>query len=188
MRCLEVCPTQAFPEPYVLDARRCISYLTIELKSQIPRDLRTGMGEWLFGCDLCQDVCPWNRKSPRNATLEFQPESTQDPASALSLLTMGEAEFTQQFGQTPLSRPGWVGMRRNAAVVLGNRGDERAVPPLIQLLDDPEPVLRGVGAWALGRLGGESARAALQTRLTVEDNPDVIEELICALGNTRCPN
>ncbi len=187
-RCLDVCPTQAFPEPYVLDARRCISYLTIELRSQIPRDLRADVGDWLFGCDLCQDVCPWNRKSPRSVASECQPQPSLDPASATALLSLSEEEFQRQFGRTPLSRPGWNGMRRNAAIVLGNRGDEQAVEPLTAALDDADPMVRGAAAWALGRIGGESARAALQARLAVEDNPEVMAELNYALGSTTCPN
>lgn len=181
-RCLEVCPTNAFPEPYVLDARRCISYLTIELKTQIPAELRPGMGDWLFGCDLCQDVCPWNRKAPVSVREEFRPQEDLNPASALEILQMNEAEFDQRFGSTPLARPGWNGMRRNAAIVLGNGGDARAIPVLIQVLNDVNPVVRGAVAWALGRLGDESGRQALQARLDVEDNVDVAAEIRAALG------
>lgn len=180
-RCLDVCPTNAFPEPYVLDARRCISYLTIELRSPIPADLRPGMEDWLFGCDLCQEVCPWNRKSPATTLPEFAPQPDLNPASALELLQMTEAEFHDRFRDTPLSRPGWIGLRRNAAIVLGNRGDERCIPALIGTLNDPIPMLRGAAAWALGRLGGESASAALQARLAVEDNAEVIAELRASL-------
>jgi epoxyqueuosine reductase len=184
-RCLDVCPTKAFPEPYVLDARRCISYLTIELKSQIPRDLRSGIGEWLFGCDLCQEVCPWNRKSPSTTVPGFFPQETLDPVSALELIQMTEAEFHDRFGNTPLSRPGWSAMRRNAAIVLGNRGDEMAVPALAVALHDPDPMVRTAAAWALGRIGTESAQAALQVRLDVEDNDDVAAELRAALTGER---
>lgn len=180
-RCLDVCPTDAFPEPYLLDARKCISYLTIELKTQIPVELRTGVGEWLFGCDLCQDVCPWNRKAPRTELAECAPQADLNPASALEILRMTEAEFDRQFGKTPLARPGWTGLRRNAAIVLGNVGDPRAIPVLSEALNDPVPIIRGASAWALGRLGGDSARAALQSRLAVEDNADVRAELEAAL-------
>lgn len=180
-RCLDVCPTEAFPEPYVLDARRCISYLTIELKTQIPSELRTGVSEWLFGCDLCQDVCPWNRKSPVSQRAEFQPQADLNPTSALDILQMTEPEFDRRFGATPLSRPGWNGLRRNAAIVLGNRGDERAIPALIEALHDGSPLVRGAAAWALGQLRGQSALAALQARRAVEDNDDVVAELLAAL-------
>jgi epoxyqueuosine reductase len=181
-RCLDVCPTEAFPEPYVLDARRCISYLTIELKSQIPLELRPGMGEWLFGCDLCQEVCPWNRKSASTTLPEFAPQDDLNPASALEFLQMSESEFHKRFDETPLSRAGWIGMRRNAAIVLGNRGDKRAIPALAAALDDPAPIIRGAAAWALGHLGGETATAALQARMSVEDNGDVLAELRTALN------
>lgn len=180
-RCLDVCPTEAFPEPYVLDARRCISYLTIELKTQIPSELRTGVGEWLFGCDLCQDVCPWNRKSPVSQRAEFQPQADLNPASALDILQMTEPEFDRRFGAKPLSRPGWNGLRRNAAIVLGNQGDERAIPALIEALHDGSPLVRGAAAWALGQLRGQSALAALQAQRAVEDNDDVVAELLAAL-------
>ena len=180
-RCLEVCPTGAFPEPYVLDARRCISYLTIELKTQIPADLRPGVGEWLFGCDLCQEVCPWNRKAPETSVAEFHPQAALNPVSALEMLQIAEEEFHDRFGNTPLARPGWIGMRRNAAVVLGNVGDERAVPGLIAALNDIAPLIREVAAWALGRIGGDAAFTALQSRLKIENNTDVA----CELGNAK---
>lgn len=181
-RCLDVCPTQAFPEPYVLDARRCISYLTIELKSQIPAELRPGMQNWLFGCDLCQDVCPWNRKSPATPRAEFHPRADLNPASALGLLRMSEAEFLEQFQHTPLARPGWNGIRRNAAIVLGNHGDTDAIAALIDVLNDSSPLVRGAVVWALGELGGDSTRQALQARRDVEDNAEVIAELDAVLS------
>jgi len=180
-RCLDACPTDAFPEPYVLDARKCIAYLTIETKGPMPVELRTGVGEWLFGCDLCQDVCPWNRKSPRSRDPVFQPKSDLAPADAISLLQITESEFHLRFRDSPLSRPGWNGIRRNAAIVLGNMGNTSAVPALIAALNEETAVLRGAAAWALGRIGGEKAFAALQSRRDVEDNPDVIEELNRAL-------
>jgi epoxyqueuosine reductase len=183
-RCLDVCPTAAFPAPYVLDARKCISYLTIELKGPIPSELRSGVGEWLFGCDLCQDVCPWNRKSPRSDDPAFQPQADLAPADALALLRMTAAEFRVRFRDSPLSRPGWTGLRRNAAIVLGNRGDEAALPALIAALDDAEPVVRGAVAWALGRLRAATALAALRARRDVEDNPDVLAEIDAALNGS----
>jgi epoxyqueuosine reductase len=183
-RCLDVCPTGAFPEPYVLDARRCISYLTIELKGPIPSELRPDVAEWLFGCDLCQEVCPWNRKAPTTSNPVFAPSLGMNPASALEILRMTPVEFEERFGHTPLERPGRTGLRRNAAIVLGNCGDARAVPALVEALHDSEPTVRGAAAWALGRIGGESSRTALQARLPVEDNADVAEELRRALGGT----
>lgn len=157
-RCLEVCPTDAFPAPYVLDARRCIAYLTIELKTTIPLDLRDGMQDWLFGCDLCQDVCPWNRKAPASAEPKFEPLPQMHPCDALEILKIGEAEFINRFGHTPLGRPGWDGLRRNAAIVLGNKGDAAAIPMLIEYTQDSSPVVREAVAWALDKLrGGQNA-------------------------------
>ena len=154
-RCLDVCPTNAFPEPYVLDARRCISDLTIELRDQpIPADLREGVGQWLFGCDLCQDVCPWNRKAAASVEPAFQPRPDLHPADAIELLRLNEDEFDRRFGHTPLARPGRAGLLRNACIVLGNSGDARAVPALTEALADSEPLVRDAAAWALERLQG----------------------------------
>ncbi len=177
-RCLEACPTNAFPEPYVLDARRCISYLTIELKGPIPLDLREGLGEWLFGCDICQDVCPWNRKAPITAEPAFQPQPDLTPGDALEILQMDEEAFRKRFGKTPLARPKRAGLLRNAAIVIGNTKPESALPILIRLLDDKEPLIRGAIAWALGRYSDHpSTKDALKQRLSREDDPEVIAEL-----------
>lgn len=176
-RCLEVCPTDAFPEPGVLDARKCISYLTIELKGPIPLDLRTGVGEWLFGCDLCQDVCPWNRKSPPATDATFAPLPELASLDALEILRASDADLRTRFRESPLARPGPAGLKRNAAVVAGNLGDDAAIPVLCETLNHVDPVVRGASAWALGCLGGTAAQEALNTRRQFEDNPDVIVEL-----------
>jgi epoxyqueuosine reductase len=180
-RCLDACPTDAFPEPYVLDARKCISYLNIELREPIPEELREGMGEWLFGCDICQEVCPWNNKAPLSEEPAFQPIHDLSPVDAVELLQLNDAQFRERFRHTPLWRPKRAGLLRNAAIVLGNRGDERAVPVLIDALNDFEPIIRGAAAWALGELGGKQATTALQSRLDSEDNNDVLDEIRSAL-------
>lgn len=148
-RCLDVCPTQAFPEPYVLDATRCLAYFNIELEGPIPEEHRTAMGDWLFGCDLCQDVCPWNRKAPvaSDPLLQSQPNLTA--ADALEFFTMSEAEFQSLYAGTPLERPGWVGIRRSAAIVLGNRRCTDAIPALTAALSDDNTIIRDAAAWAL---------------------------------------
>ena len=151
-RCLDVCPTDAFPAPYVLDARRCISYLTIELRTDIPTDLRDGVGDWLFGCDLCQDVCPWNRKAPVTTEPAFQPLPDLHPANAVEILKIGQSEFIARFGHSPLGRPGWDGLRRNAAIVLGNAGDVSVIPDLLACLDDPSALVHEAVQWALDKL------------------------------------
>jgi epoxyqueuosine reductase len=182
-RCLDVCPTDAFPEPYVLDARKCISYLTIELKTPIPRELRDDVGEWLFGCDLCQDVCPWNRKAPRSTESAFQPQLDLNPADCVAILRMTRDEFDARFEKSPLVRPGFDGLRRNAAIVLGNRGDSSAIPVLIEAFQDSSPLVRGAAAWSLGKLGGEAATAALVTRQRVETDEQVQGEIRAALAS-----
>ena len=151
-RCLDICPTNAFVAPYVLDARKCISYLTIELRTSIPFELRDGMGDWMFGCDLCQDVCPWNRKAPSTSEPAFQPLADLRPADALSILKMSEVEFRNRFEKTPLGRPGWNGLRRNAAIVLGNSGDQRLLPELLAFQNDPAPLVRDAVNWAIEKL------------------------------------
>lgn len=151
--CLDVCPTEAFVAPYVLDARRCISYLTIEHRGAIPEALREPMGEWVFGCDLCQTVCPWNRKAPVTSEAALMPEA--EPLSLPSLLGMTEEEFRARFRGTPLTRPKRRGLLRNAAVALGNRKDPAAVPALTRALSDPEPLVREHAAWALARIAND---------------------------------
>jgi len=180
-RCLDACPTDAFAAPYVLDARRCISYLTIELKGAIPRDLRSGLHDWVFGCDVCQDVCPWNRKSPRGEIPEFRPLPDLNPLDPLTVLQMTREQFRARFRNTPLERPGFDGIRRNAAIVVGNLRERRGISALVRLLDDESTVVRGAAAWALGCLGGEPARQGLTARQAVETDSDVIEELQQAL-------
>ena len=118
--CLDACPTDAFVAPHVLDARRCIAYLTIEAKGPIPEDLRAGCGDWLFGCDVCQEVCPWNRKATRSDDPAFAPRPDLAPANAAAIAAMTDDELHAAFDGTPLDRPGPDGLRRNAAVVLEN--------------------------------------------------------------------
>lgn len=181
-RCLEACPTQAFPEPYVLDARRCISYLSIELKDSIPHPLRAGMGDWIFGCDVCQEVCPWNRRAAAAAEPAFRARPGLENPSLPELLALNQEEFAARFRHSPLKRAKRRGLLRNAAVALGNAGDRRAVPALVRALGDAEPLVRAHAAWALGRLGGEEARVALCAALETEQDAQVGEELREALA------
>jgi epoxyqueuosine reductase len=152
-RCLDACPTDAFPEPGVLDASRCISYLTIELRNaSIPEPLRDGIGPWLFGCDVCQDVCPWNRFAPEETLPEFQRRIETESLDCEELLTLDESGFQTRFGQTPLARPGRSGLLRNACIVLGNLGDPTAIPSLQKAALDPDPLIKCAAEWALHRL------------------------------------
>ncbi|HLQ46995.1 MAG TPA: tRNA epoxyqueuosine(34) reductase QueG, partial [Planctomycetaceae bacterium] len=183
-RCLDACPTDAFVEPGVLDARRCISYLTIELRDQpIPTELRSQMGDWVFGCDVCQEVCPWNRKAPESREPAFAPRTDLNPADLERLLQLDAAGFEAAFSETPLHRAGRAGLLRNAATALGNSRDERPVLALTRALHDIEPLVRGAAAWALGRHGGATAKAALVERQTVEPDLSVQSELAAALLN-----
>ncbi len=175
--CLEACPTAAFVAPGVLDARRCISYLTIELRDPIPRELRPGMGEWLFGCDVCQDVCPWNRHAPESSEPAFAPRAGQNPVELAELFWLDEPEFRRRFRGTPLWRPKRRGLLRNAAIVLGNQRAKSALPALAHGLSDDEPLVRGACAWALGQLGDAKADALLQTAATQEQDAEVLAEI-----------
>jgi epoxyqueuosine reductase len=147
--CLDACPTRAFPEPGVLDSRRCISYLTIELRGQIPAELREPMGDWLFGCDICQDVCPWNRKAPRSAEPAWETRPDLMAIDPVELLELTEDGFRRRFRGTALLRSKRRGLLRNAAIVLGNRGNPAALPALRQALSDPEPLVREAAQWAI---------------------------------------
>ncbi len=148
--CLDECPTEAFVGPGMLDARRCIAYLTIELRGPMPEDLRTGVGDWLFGCDICQEVCPWNRHD----------ESTPLAIDAIAMLEMDQATYRQRFGSTALSRAKRQGLARNAAIVLGNTGDERSIPALQKAQTDPDPGVRECVAWAIERIASRSRKNA----------------------------
>jgi epoxyqueuosine reductase len=146
--CLDACPTEAFPEPFVLDATRCISYLTIELRSPIPDNLRPRIGEWIYGCDVCQDVCPWNRK-PSPGPVPFPGDSAMEWLDPIELLGLSVDAFRARFKKTSLFRNRRAGLLRNAAIVLGNVGDERAIPALERATADEEPLVREAACWAI---------------------------------------
>jgi epoxyqueuosine reductase len=182
--CLDACPTAAFPQAYVLDASRCISYLTIELREGMPAELRAGVGDWVFGCDVCQEVCPWNRDDGQRASAEFEPAAGMNPLDLAELFEMTEDDFRRRFRQTPLWRPHRRGLLRNAAIVLGNQRAAAAVGALGKGLNDNEPVVRGASAWALGQLGSEDACACLRRRAVVEADAEVSGEIEAALAAT----
>lgn len=177
-RCLDACPTAAFPAPYVLDARRCISYLTIELKGWIPVEQRPLMGNWVYGCDVCQDVCPFNRFATPASVSPFRPASWDAVAPPLlDLLALDDDGFARRFAGSPVKRIGRARLVRNACVAVGNWGSPDAVAPLTTLLRDTVPLVRGHAAWALRRIGGTAAKAALDAALAVEDDDTVRAEL-----------
>jgi len=175
--CLKACPTQAFVGPYILDARRCISYLTIELKGWMPRHLRPLVGAHIFGCDICQEVCPYNVKAMPTNERALEPRAGLHAPELIELLSLNDAEFRRRFHGSPVLRAKRRGFLRNVAVALGNGGSPLAVPGLASALSDNEPLVRGHSAWALGRIGGDAAVSALHDRLKIEDDPEVREEI-----------
>jgi epoxyqueuosine reductase len=183
--CLKACPTNAFVGPYVLDARRCISYLTIELKGWMPRHLRPLVGNHVFGCDICQEVCPYNVKARETAEAAFGPRAGLFAPQLIPLLSLSADEFRQRFRGSPILRAKRRGFLRNVAVALGNIGSVEAVPALIHALDDEEPLVRGHVAWALGEIGTSSALEALQRRLQLETDPEVRAEIDAAMNRLR---
>jgi epoxyqueuosine reductase len=180
--CLDACPTGAFPQPYVLDASRCISYLSIELREAVPVELRAGVSDWLFGCDVCQEVCPWNSHAPASRESAFQPLVESNPLDLAALFDLDEAAFRARFRHTPLWRPKRRGLLRNAAIVLGNRPTPAALPALTKGLNDAEPLVRGAAAWALGRYAEPAAREALASRRERETDAEVRAEIEAALA------
>ena len=188
-RCLDACPTDAFPAPYQLDSRKCISYLTIENKGAIPRELRAAIGDWVFGCDVCQDVCPFNRFASDTRWPEFRPEAGVGPRLDLVevLSIASDDEFRARFRGTPLTRPKRRGLLRNAAVAAANVGATAAVPLMIERIEnDPEGLIRGHCLWALGQL--DSRRAAPNAERALKGDPDplVLEEAKMILSAAGC--
>jgi epoxyqueuosine reductase len=196
--CLHACPTNAFVAPYVLDARRCISYLTIEHRGAIPLELRPLIGAHIFGCDICQQVCPVNLVAERRLRasgrlgagdrLEFRPRPQVGSSPELiPLLTLDDVGFRERFSHSPIKRAKRRGLLRNVCVALGNIGDPVAIPALIEALGDAEPLVRGHAAWALGRLGGPQAHAALAAALVSDADPSVraeVQQALAAIGET----
>ncbi len=180
-RCMDRCPTGAIKAPGVVDARLCISYLTIENRGTIPRELRPLVGDWAFGCDICQEVCPYNKtKATKSRWPEFSAEAGTGPYLDFTevLEIRSEEEFDEQFAGTPLTRPGRAGLLRNCCVAAGNLGLERAVPALVRCLkEDSAPLVRGHAAWALGEIGGAVARSELREASEKETEQWVLEEI-----------
>ena len=196
VRCIDDCPTGAIVAPYVVDNARCISYLTIENRGPIPRELRPLMQDWVFGCDICQDVCPVNRKArpgvlttdsiesyggiKGNSALSLSSGVDNGFLDLIELLEMSDDDFRARFAGTSVMRAKRVGMQRNACVALGNLGDAAAVPALGRALRQGEPLVRGHAAWALGRIGGPEAAALLSSAADAETDPDALEEIAAA--------
>ena len=180
--CIEVCPTAAIVAPYVLDARRCISYLTIENRGPIPREFRRDMGNRIFGCDDCQDVCPWNRFAHESAQAQkFAPVGGNESPELIELFELDGEAFRSRFRGSPVLRAKHRGFIRNVAIALGNSNNPAAIPVLLQRLDDAEELVRGHVAWALGQIGGTAVEAPLRARLQHENDPWVRNEIEDAL-------
>jgi epoxyqueuosine reductase len=181
-RCIEACPTGCIQANRTIDASQCISYLTIELKGAIPTDIRSNMGNWVFGCDICQQVCPWNQRLTDQGNSNQADIPIKEP-DLISELRLTPNEFNRKFKGNPIKRAKRRGYLRNVAVALGNSKSARGIPQLTKsLIEDPEPLVRGHAAWALGRIGGEQVKQALEKAILEEEETFVVEEIRSALG------
>ena len=177
-RCIDACPTNALLEPYVLDSRRCISYLTIELKGSIPKEIRERVGDNVFGCDICQDVCPWNRKAGVTDEASFRPREGLFNPQLSSLARLTPEEFRERFKGSPIKRAKRRGLLRNIMVAIGNSGDSESAGVISDALRDDEPLVRAHAAWALWKLIGASAYETLSRHLESEEDPVVVDEIL----------
>jgi epoxyqueuosine reductase len=183
--CLDACPTNAIVAPFQVDSRRCLSYTTIEHRGFIEHDMREAQGEWLFGCDICLEVCPFTSKSKGRDVLginrpkDLQPHQVVETWTLVDVLEMDEERYDAEFVGTAMRRAKRSGMRRNAATVLGNRREESALPALLVALADEDPVVRGHSAWAIGRINAR--HPSLQSALAKEEDQRVRKELQLAI-------
>jgi epoxyqueuosine reductase len=174
--CLDACPTGAFPAPYQIDARRCISYLTIENAGPIPREFRAVMGNRIYGCDDCLAACPWNKFARAASEMKLKPRPELERPALADLAALDDAAFRAFFAGSPVKRIGRDRFVRNVLVAIGNSGEAALLPAVDRLLDDPAPVVRGAAAWALSRLAPEAFQAMRETALAREDDLAVKEE------------
>jgi epoxyqueuosine reductase len=186
-RCLDACPTGALAEPYRLDSNRCISYWTIEHRGALPAEARRMVGGWVFGCDVCQEVCPWNAEPAAAVHPEMELPPERGELTLARLLRLPREEYVERFRGSPMKRAKLEGLQRNAAVAMGNRRESRYVAPLAEALREGITQVRGHAAWALGRIGGEEARGALESALGAEREEGVRAEIEAALGVALTP-
>ena len=184
VRCIDACPTGAIVAPYVIDSRRCISFLTIELRGAIPRELRPLVGDWVFGCDICQEVCPVNDKARLSLEPAFRQRHDFSAPELIPLLDLDDEGFRERFRNSPVKRAKRVGLQRNVCVALGNIGDLAAVPALVKALSSADGLVRLHAVWALGRIGGRQAEESLRSVLAHEEDPEVAEEIEVALAGS----
>ena len=173
--CIDICPTRAIVAPYVLDSRKCISYLTIELKGAIPHEFRKAIGNRIYGCDDCQIVCPWNSYAVATDEPAFQ--EREGVKGLIELMELDEEGFRSRFRKSPVKRIKRRGLLRNVAVALGNSGQLEAVPALTEALSDPEPLIRSHAVWALGELLGKEVLEAVESCLMEETDAFVLNEV-----------
>lgn len=184
-RCLTACPTGALAEPYRLDSNRCISYWTIEHRGSLPDAAREMVGDWVFGCDVCQEACPYNRRleGADHPEMRLPPERAELDLARLLLLPRDE--YVERFRGSPMKRAKLEGLQRNAAVAMGNRREERYAGPLAQALAEGEPLVRAHAAWALGRIGTAEALDALEAAWRTEEDAAVRAEIQAALAGAE---
>ena len=181
-RCITACPTGAIVEPYVVDSELCISYLTIELRGFVPRKLRALVGNRIYGCDDCQDVCPWNRFAVKSEEAAFFPREPLASMDLIAMLRMTHEDYLAATKGSAIRRARYAGLLRNVAIALGNSGDPRAVPALVEALEHGEALVRGHAAWALGALARSEALTPLRSRLQREEEEQVREEIRWAVS------
>ncbi len=182
--CLDICPTAAFPAPYRLDARRCISYLTIEHKGQIPRELRPLIGNRIYGCDDCLAVCPWNKFAVAGREVKLAAREVLRAPPLAELARLDDAAFRTLFAKSAVKRVGRARFVRNVLIAIGNSGDASLAAEAERLLDDESPLVRGAAIWALGRLDCDRLRR-VEKRRTREAHPDLNAEWAAALGESQ---
>lgn len=185
--CLEACPTGAIPEPYVVDARRCLSYLTIEHRGAIRPEQRPWLEEWVFGCDLCQEVCPWNRKVPPAEEPVFRATEFLLHADLLALVRLDGPSYRRHFSNSPLERPRLRGLVRNAIIVAANTENEEALDGARSRLADEDPVVRATAAWAIGRRSSTEDRRGLRAARDTERDEEARAEITAALERGSGP-
>ncbi len=181
--CIDACPTEAIIADRTLDARLCISYLTIELKGAIPVELRPKMSNMIFGCDICQEVCPWNQNASKSSESGLRPRPENVAPELIELMQLDQSAFKKRFHKSPIKRTKRRGLLRNVAVALGNWAHESAIPALSLGLQDSEPLVRSHAAWALGRISASQAKINLKAAKTTEKDPSVLEEIEAALSS-----
>ena len=187
-RCLEACPTGALPEAYRLNASRCISYWTIEYRGVVPMEIRSQLAGWVFGCDLCQEACPWNGGAVRADHPELRLPAPRAELDLSALLRLDREQYVERFRGSPMKRSKQEGLQRNAALAMGSSGDSRYVPVLLEALQQEDSALVRIHvAWALGKIGGGDARAGLEARRSIEPDAAVVQEIDLALHQIESP-